>query len=107
MWPFAGDVKMELLNQTNDDEHMTTSSSWIGASEKSTRKPVMGEVNGGRGSFISYADLEFQSGEDTETCYVKDDCIYLRILSASVASQCKPWLVCSPTVQESTVINVL
>ena len=95
VWPFAGSLKMEILNQYHNSGHHSRPVEWNGASEKPVRKPIKGEANTGRGpsKFISYADLE----QERTTCvYLKDDCIYFRISNASAAVQCKPWLIYSP-----------
>ena len=38
VWPFAGNVTMELLNQSHDQGHVSHTCSWVGAGERSTRR---------------------------------------------------------------------
>ena len=97
VWPFAGSVKMEILNQHRDHRHHSLTLHWNGAANefRSAKKPAKGRENTGRGypNFISHTDLE---NESTSHTYLKNDCIYFRISEASAATQCKPWLICSP-----------
>ena len=96
VWPFAGSIKIEILNQCHDYGHHSQTLCWKGMpDELPSMKPIEGRVNRSQGfpKFISYADLERES---TSRVYLKNDCIYFRISEAMAASQCKPWLICSP-----------
>ena len=96
VWPFAGSVKMEILNQCCDYGHHSRTLCLKGTPDEFplTKKPIEGTENCGQGypKFISYTDLE---NESALQAYLKNDCVYFRISEASAAAQCKPWLICS------------
>ena len=88
-WPFAGKMTVQLLNQCKDSGHHSQNINWDGSDETVTKNPSIGERNDAWGlyTFISLAELEKESNS-----YLKNDCLYFRVLKASVA---KPWLTCS------------
>ncbi len=90
-WPFTGTVTFELLNQLEDKNHDNRRLTFLADSECSRR--VMNGERGGRGrgyrTYISYADLDYNAGENTQ--YLKNDTLVFKIVSVQ-ASDYKPWL---------------
>ena len=85
-WPFPGEITLQILNQSRDSGHHSENLDWNGAD--SAGKPKKGENYGwGYPSFISHTDLEKEG-----KAYLKNDCIYIRVLKVSFSKQ---WLVCS------------
>ena len=86
VWPFAGTITIQVLNQCKDSGHYSQDLVWDNIIEDSDSL--------GYPEFISYSKLE---NTRTLSCtYLKDDRIYFRISKISVDSTCKPWLTCSP-----------
>jgi TNF receptor-associated factor 4 len=98
VWPFIGNVTIDMINQCNDYGHLSDTLCWGGTTLdrelSSSQKPLEGKESG-ICEFISYADLEKKSRSHMFQ-YLKNDCVYFRISEASVDTQCKPWLICSP-----------
>ena len=97
VWPFAGSIKIEILNQSHDYGHYSGTLHWKDTPDHfpSAKQPTKGSRNCGWGfsKFISYADLERES---SSRVYIKNNCVYFRISEALAATQCRPWLICSP-----------
>ena len=88
-WPFAGEITIQILNQCKDSGHRSQNLDWDGADEMVTKNPSIGERNHAWGllTFISHAELEKESNS-----YLKNGCVYFRVLKVSIA---KSWLTCS------------
>ena len=103
VWPFLGEVKIELLNQRQNGRHHERTVRWINTKE-SAKKPSAGSENEGLGFslFISHSALETLDSSTesdseelyykTSRMYLKDDCLFFRVQKVSVASKCLPWL---------------
>ena len=101
MWPFLGEVEVELLNQQENDRHHAETVRRTNA-EESAKKPNVGGVNEWLGfSLFSSPEpeaLNSSSESDSEQIsplYLKDDCLFFRVQKVSVSSKCLPWLITS------------
>lgn len=85
IWPFEGDITVELLNQINDENHHSRT---IQCSAKSCVIPgERRKIHNAYGEFISKNDFEFGG---LVAKYLENDCSYFRVSQVKV---CKPWLV--------------
>ena len=92
VWPFSGCVTVEILNQDQENGKFSKRITWPSSLPESARRPnIFENARIGRPNFISHTILENDSSG-----YLKDNCVYFRISNVQVASQCKPWLICSP-----------
>ncbi len=92
-FPFKGTIKIELLNQLEDENHHCESFTHDGTRNSSKRVTDRERSSNGSGvpAFIPHGDLGFNA---TKNCqYLKDDCLVFRI-SVDVPSY-KPWLLCT------------
>ncbi len=88
-WPFTGTVTVELLNQLEDKNHHTGTTTFPARSMASQR--MVGRKRGtgyGWEEFISHADLAHE--RLTNTQYLKDDTLIFRV--SAEAPDNKPWL---------------
>ena len=95
-WPFVGSVKLELLNQLQDNNHHHMTASF--------NKETVLQVGGCRGYSKYIAHSQLSKGPACEsdhfsslygTQYLKDDTLYFRITVKT--SNYKPWLKCTAT----------
>lgn len=100
VWPFRGELTIEMLNQAEDGGHFskTILFDW---KESDVRNCVaLGPETGSRGwgyhDFIPHNMLDHNMA--TNTHYLKDDCIYVRVPKITVYTTNKPWL--TPTLLE-------
>ena len=84
-WPFSGSVKIELLNQLEDDSHHVKT------------LPIIMKHNAQVGNSWGYPQFIAQSklhhNPSSNTQYLKDDTLYFRV-SVQVPDH-KPWLECT------------
>ena len=116
-WPFTGNVKIELLNQLEDNHHHNLTANFP-ADNTASNRVVDGERGTGWGwhKFISHTDLEYQpdldriglydsddsdlydpdqnSQLDKNYQYLKDDTLIFRVTAEQCEEHSKPWLVC-------------
>ena len=78
IWPFRGEVTVELLNQLADKNHHTV----IMSSMSHCSEDIL----------ISHSNLGYNTEKNTQ--YLKDDCLYFRV-STVVSASNKPWLTCT------------
>ncbi|XP_011403816.1 PREDICTED: TNF receptor-associated factor 4-like [Amphimedon queenslandica] len=81
-WPFQGDVRMELLNQLEDNNHKAET---IRFDES---RPDSGH-GWGCPNFVPHSELGHNI--DTNCCYLLNDCLHFRI-TVNASSKDKPWL---------------
>ena len=96
-WPFRGEITIQILNQSWDSGHHSEILDWDCADDDIAGKPnrTIKKSGWGFAHFISHADLEKESRG-----YLKNDCIYIRVLKVTFPKQ---WLACS--VIPSSEIN--
>ena len=94
IWPFKGEVKIELLNQFADEEHHSNTVKFADETLKEFNSRVTaGErCTVGLSYDISQDDLESDDMINIAT-YLENDYIYFRVSQVKVHSLCKPWLV--------------
>ena len=102
-WPFEGDVLVEILNWRDDKHHYrgdTMSANIHGdLNEDITSRVTDGEYASsgwGKSCFISHSSLILDS--DTNTEYLQDDCLRLRVVDIAVYST--PLLLKTPSWQD-------
>ena len=81
-WPFQGTIKVSLLNQLEDGQHLTREpwSPGSGVPEESSRRVTEGERakhSWGYGQFIRQQDLSYEVGKNCQ--YLKDDSLFFRV----------------------------
>ena len=95
IWPFRGEVTIELLNQLEDKNHYTRTLPYKEEqNEDDNRRVWVGEraMHGrGKSRYISHAAL---ACNEMDYQYLKDDCIYFRVCVEVYACN-KPWLTCT------------
>ena len=124
-WPFRGQVTFELLNQAADSDHITrtvpfdfqvtneyNSRVMKGQGERSaqgwgfnrlvshdhlvTPPPNQSQGHRGLGEIGSAAVLAGGVGNAVgQVMYLKDDCLFFRVVNIKVFTSNKPWLICS------------
>ena len=84
-WPFTGDIIIELLNWREDDKHYTMTLQ-INSSDDYVRvthdQGMYGASICGFHQFISHSFLPYKSTTNTE--YLQDDCLRLRVSVANI-----------------------
>jgi TNF receptor-associated factor 4 len=91
-WPFTGTVTFELLNQLEDKNHYSKTTTFP-PNEVSSQRIVSGErssIGCGKSRYISHSDLGYNAPKNCQ--YLKDDCLYFTI-KVDAKSSFKPWLV--------------
>ena len=91
-WPFTGKVTIELLNQLEDNNHRSKTTTFPADGEVS-RRVVTGErASSGRGYslYISHSVLTYKAAKNCQ--YLKDDRLHFRI-SANAKESSTPWLI--------------
>lgn len=78
--PFTGKVKIELLNQLEDNNHYSKSGSF--PQEHEADQQVMYPC------YISHSDLGYNEAKNCQ-----DNCLYFRISVQAESSSGKPWLI--------------
>ena len=73
-WPLHGTFKCELLNQLEDNNHLTNILTFIGNNEASRRGTLLGL---GYSKFIEQSALELDSSNNIQ--YLKDDNLYFKV----------------------------
>ena len=93
-WPFQGQVKLELLNQLEDKDHLKRIIFGFNESRSLESRQRVIEKQYGQGwgclKFISHSELSLKSSLNCQ--YLKDDTLYFRV-SVTFTSKTKPWLV--------------
>lgn len=99
VWPFRGEMKIDLLNQVNNQHHHSVKVRYTEAeSVDYNSRVITGERNStgwGHQRFIAHAELQSDSAVP-KTAYLKDDCLYFCISRATIHSSHKMWLCCTP-----------
>ena len=99
VWPFRGEIKIDLLNQVNNQHHHSVKVPYTEAeSVDYNSRVITSERNStgwGHQKFIAHAKLQSDSAVP-KTTYLKDDCLYFCISRATVHSSHKMWLCCTP-----------
>ena len=95
IWPFRGEVTIEVLNQLDDVGHF--SKTILFECDIRNSVAITSEASGrgwGYHDFASHAILEYNATANTH--YLKDDCLFVRVSKVTVSSTNKPWL--TPTL---------
>ena len=99
-WPFEGDIVTELLNWKENNNHFRGSTIHLNKSDGSSTSRVTKENYAlsslGLHQFISHFSL--LCNPDTNTEYLQDDCLRLRVVDVAVYST--PLLLKTPSWQE-------
>ena len=93
-WPFTGTVTVELLNQLEDDNHLTQYIALPPDDESSQRVLNAERSSSGYGTAqcIPHSDLGYNAAENCQ--YLKNDCLHFRVnYKFDAKSAYKPWLV--------------
>ena len=91
-WPFVGKITVELLNQLEDKNHHSTSSTFTSDMDFSQQVVDEERSNFGRGwpTYISHSNLDCNVAKNCQ--YLKDDRLHFKI-SVDAASSSTPWLI--------------
>ena len=107
-WPFEGDVVIELLNWREDNDHYRGNTISV-----NRNYDLDGSITGrvtereyapkawGRPCFISYSSLLYNP--DTNTEYLQDDCLRLRVVDVAIYST--PLLSKTPSWQDPHTVT--
>ena len=94
VWPFRGELEIEILNQLENRGHYkeTISFSQTSATISNSRVALSGRSEKGLGSpyFIPHDQLGFNG--DLYRQYLKDDCLFLKVKQVSVYESNRSWL---------------
>ena len=85
-WPFQGDVKIELLNQLEDNNHKAETIKYDESTPSNCKRTGRGW---GCHEFVPHSELGHNT--DTNCCYLLNDCLHFRI-TVNATSKSKPWL---------------
>ena len=112
-WPFRGQVTFELLNQAADSDHITRTVPFdFQVANEYNSQVVKGERSGqgwGFNRLVSHDHLvtslsNFPQGPEGpavggnaggQITFLKDDCLFFRVVNIKVFASNKPWLICS------------
>ena len=121
-WPFRGQVTFELLNQAADCDHITRTVPFdFQVTNEYNSRVVKGQGAGERSAqgwgfnrLVSYDHLvtpppknlpqgrwgsegagSVGNSAGGQVVYLKDDCLFFRIVNIKVFASNKPWLICS------------
>ena len=91
-WPFTGTIRMELLNQLNDEQHHEKTVEFDDSKDDKHNQRVLhyDRASSGYGKpfYIPHSSLDVP----TKNCqYLKDDCLYFRFEALHIAAT-RPWL---------------
>ena len=102
-WPFEGDIVVELLNWKEDNHHQrgntidfSKCSDPDGSRTSRVTKEEYAPVSRSNNRFVSHSSLVFDP--DTNTEYLQDDCLRLRVVDVAVYST--PLLLKTPSWQD-------
>ena len=94
VWPFAGEVTVDLLNQLDDCNHFAKVVSFLLTAQQSCGGRVMdaGRSRTGLGflTYVPHSRLEYDDVMNTQ--YLREDCLYFRVSKVEVDSAYRPWL---------------
>ena len=83
LWPFHGDVVVELLNWREDNGHhsgvIELSSNVSNSACSRVTTGERGSEGWGKSQFIKHSSLEYNPSENTQ--YLQDDCLLFRVKS--------------------------
>lgn len=95
IWPFRGSVTFELLNQLQDQEHLTRTVPFdFHVNNEFNSRVLKGERSRqgwGFNRFLSHDALDCRQ----TALYLKDNCLFFRITDTEVYPTNKPWLSCT------------
>ena len=94
-WPFEGDIVVELLNWREDKQHVVFNQSFSRLEGNCVIDSTIGSWYG-NSQFISHSSLSYNSTTNTE--YLQDDCLRLRVKEVAVYST--PLLHKTPSWQD-------
>lgn len=88
LWPFKGDITIELLNHIEDATHFKVDIPYEQAICDAEMSKGLGYTK-----FVSHAHLYNKTSANRQ--YLKDDCLYFRVAKITVDRANKPWLTCT------------
>lgn len=86
LWPFRGVVHFQLLNQSDDTNHVKGEAKFL----ERRQSPKNRRVSVVQGKSVDGWEVTFQLNSTTTSL---GDCVYFRIDGVDVASGNKPWLI--------------
>lgn len=94
VWPFRGELTVELLNQLQDSGHKTETIHFLSndANEVNSRVRRQERSERGRGLRLFLPHSKLGMDETTNTCYLKGDSLFFRVTAATVYDSNTPWL---------------
>ena len=107
VWPFEGDVNIELLNWREDKNHLSTTvqlnrcTDHSGSTTSRVTKGEYAPIGLGTLRFISHSSLLFNPVTNTE--YIQDDCLHLKVVDVAVYST--PLLSKTPSWQDPHTVT--
>ena len=101
IWPFKGEVTVELFNQLEDKNHHRVTIPITDANDRVTDGEVAGRGSGAP-CFIPHASLYSNAVGGKKCRYLKDDCLYFRVSAEVDEDNYKPWLTTCDSSDEST-----
>ena len=82
-WPFMGEIVVELMTWREDKHHVVFNQSFFGKQGNRVIDSTIGDWYGNN-RFISHSSLPYNSTTNTE--YLQDDCLRLRVKEVAVYS---------------------
>ena len=99
-WPFQGDVVLEVLNWREDKRHYKKRIEYSGTSQYTNRVSETNMANYGWGETECIPHTALTHDPTTNTEYVQDDCLRLRVSAVNVYSG--PLVLKTPAWQDSS-----
>ena len=92
LWPFRGEITIELLNQLDDKNHEVCTLNYDTKRMDGHNCIVDAVISDGWGTsnFISHGALSHNPANNCQ--YLKDDCLHFRVTQVKVYKSNKPWL---------------
>ena len=92
LWPFRGEISLELLNQLDDRNHKVYTLNYDTKGIEDYNCIADGGKSFGWGTwrFISQGALSHNPANNCQ--YLKDDCLFFRLTQVKVYTSNKPWL---------------
>lgn len=96
IWPFRGEVHVDLLNQHDDKGHYSHIFNYTSKELDSHNVTIKADEKSrgwGIEEFMAYSSLESNASNHTQ--YLQDDILYFRVSRVNVFKSNKPWLTCT------------
>lgn len=100
IWPFRGEVTIEVLNQLEDSAHFSKTILFDWQESDLRNSKVTNQEASGRGwgyhDFIPHSVLGYNAANNTD--YLMDDTLFIKVARVKMYDTNKPWL--TPTITE-------